>query len=249
MPTTQTSASSSASAQQRLERLRQELIQQHARSQHATLITAGIGAVSLVLLGGYFYYAYAQLAEFTEPKQMVDVAQGMLEDNLPEARQALEKEIVKQAPVWAEKLSQQAQQGLPVARKKLEEYALTQAEAKFKETKLLTEEQFREFLGDHRALLEAGFKDLANNSKLADDTLADFEEALNATLKEDLKTQSAVYLETLNNLHDKVKRLELGQKLSQEEQLERRIVMLCRRMQTIHTGTGVEPPAPRFGTD
>src|ERR1700754_1226986 len=73
----------SAGAEQRLESMRQELSRQQAQSQRATLLTAAVGAVSLVLLGGYFYYAYAQLAEFTEPKQMVDVAEGLLEDSLP----------------------------------------------------------------------------------------------------------------------------------------------------------------------
>ena len=154
-----------------------------------------------------------------------------MRDQLPVARQSVADEIKKSAPEWARMLSQQAQENLPTARQKLEEHALEQCDGMLKEASLVSTEQFRRFLRDNRQTLETGFKDLAKSPKLADQTLADIEKSLDKELQTSMRGQAGELLNTVRAANAKLTRLRDGPRLTAGEHMERRIIMLARRLE------------------
>src|SRR5262249_40171790 len=169
------------------ERLLQDSTSRTIRSNRLTVI---VGAALLVLLGAYFAYGYHEISSVMEPDTLVSLAEQWLEDKLPEGRRAAEAEIDRSAPVWAANLSKQAQSSLPSVREKLEEYVVQQVDQTINESVDVTEEQFRKFLRDNHDSLEQGFKDLARNERLADESLERLEAALNSKLEVDMKQAS-----------------------------------------------------------
>src|SRR5262245_2429503 len=107
---------------ERLDGLRRELAWRRARTQWTTRLTCVIGLVAFLALSGYFYYGYREISQMTDPEQIVSVAQDLLAQNIPRAREALEQQITTAAPAWAEGLSKQAQASMPEARQKIEDY-------------------------------------------------------------------------------------------------------------------------------
>jgi hypothetical protein len=234
----------SAALRARLDRLHRELAAQARRTNRSTLLTAVVAAVALVALGGYFAYGYTQIEEVTRPEKLVDVAQLLIDENLPTARKAVEDEVVKSAPTWAEGLSKQAVAALPMAREKLRDYATERMDASLDQATLMSEEQFREFLRRNRAELERMFKDLADNPQRADASLGELEKMLEAQLKSNMQATSGELLTALTSCNAKLKRLGAAQGLSREEQIERRVLMLARRLQEERSGTGTAPAPP-----
>src|SRR2546428_527732 len=98
-----------AALTQRIDQLHRELVAQRKRTDQSAIITALLGGVILIALAGYFYFGYTQFSEVTRPERIVQAAQTVVNDNLPVARKAIEDEVVRSAPVWAESLSKQAQ--------------------------------------------------------------------------------------------------------------------------------------------
>ncbi|HEV3117628.1 MAG TPA: hypothetical protein VGY58_11270 [Gemmataceae bacterium] len=222
---------SPAALNDRLEQLQQRLRAERRRTSRATTSVIVLGVLLLLLLGGYFAYGYSVIKKQTAQEPLLDFAEATLQDQLPAARQAVADEIKKSAPEWARMLSQQALQNLPTARKKLEEYSLEQCDTMLKEASLLSADQFRAFVRDNRPALEAGFKELSTNPKLADRTLADIEKALEKELQASMTAEAGQLLETLRSTNAKLRRLRDGPKLAADEHLERRIVMLARRLE------------------
>ena len=239
---------SSAPLRQRLDQVRQELAAQRRRTARATALTAVVGLVALVLLGAYFYYGYTSLAEVTEPGKLVDVAEQMATDNLPQARQSLAEEIKRSAPDLAVGLSKQMLEAMPTARKSLEGHALEQFGAAVDESAVLSDKQFEAFLKDNRPLLQAKYKELTDKPQLADASLGELETALDAQLREDMKAHVGELLATLMASNEKLKRLRDGKGLTADEKIERRTLTLLRRLRAEQLGgpapvTEKSPPA------
>jgi RecG-like helicase len=201
------------------------------RTRRGNRLTAIVGVGLLLLLGAYFLYGYQQISSVMEPNTLVSVAEQWLEDKLPEGRRAVEAEVDKSAPTWAASLSKQAQSSLPSIREKLEGYVVEQVDQTLDETVDVTESQFRKFLQENRDSLEQGFKDLATNPKLADESLARLEEALNSHLETDMKLGSKELFASLEQMNAKLQHLKEDRKLTAEEALERQVLMLLRRLQ------------------
>ncbi len=215
-----------------LQRVQNELAQQEKRLSRSTTITAIVGTILLLLLGAYFVFGYVQIAEIMEPKMLVSASIQLLEDNLPDARQSLEAAVDKSAETWAEQLSEEAVAGVPTARVKLEDYIVEQTDDLVKNTTVMTAQQFRAILREHRPALERGFDELASSEKLSEASLAELEKALEKTLKTDIEDQAHIVLETLLTLTARIRRLAAGEGLSPEEQLERQMLMNARRLQS-----------------
>ena len=227
----QTNGGSTAVLNERLHDVQRQLITERRRAARATTLVVIIGILALVMLGGYFAYGYSEIKKNTTQDILLNFAEGKVRDQLPVARQTVAEEIKKSAPEWARMLSQQAQENLPTARQKLEEHALEQCDGMLKEASLMSTEQFRRFLRDNRQTLETGFKDLAKSPKVADQTLADIEKSLDKELQTSMRGQARELLSTLSSANAKLTRLRDSSRLTAGEHMERRIIMLARRLE------------------
>lgn len=197
----------------------------------ATRTTGTIGVIALLAMTGYFYYGYVMIGGLLEPSMLVPYASGMLEQNLPSAREAIVKQINDSADGWAAQVSLKAQEAIPELRGKLENYVLAETDKLAGQVTQLTEEKFRNAMRDNRELIENGFKELANSKELSEETVQALVVALEQELKTDMQAQSQDVLETLRFLSKRVQRLAIGAGLDEEERCERRIAMLARRLQ------------------
>lgn len=223
----------SGSLSDRINALSQKLSKQEAGISRSTTVMAVVGVIALVLLTAYFYFGYGEIAKLLEPSMLVPYGATMIENNLPAARQQLVQVVNDSAPAWAEQVSQNLRQSIPAARGKLEDYILSQTDELMVQTTKITEEKFRTTIQENRELIESGFNELANSEELSDVTLEALVAALDEQLSPDLRDQSEGVLETLQHLRSRVQKLVAGVGLDEEEQSERRILMLARRLQVM----------------
>lgn len=223
----------SGSLSDRINVLTQKLSQQEASISRSTTVTMVVGVIALALLTAYFYFGYGEIAKLVEPKTLVPYGAGMLEDNLPDARQRMVQLVNDSAPAWAEQVSQNLRQSIPTAREKLEDYILSQTDDMLVQTTKITEEKFRATIQENRELVEKGFNELANSEDLSDVTLDALVAALDQQLQSDMRDQAEAVLDTLQHLRNRVQKLVVGKELDEEEQSERRILMLARRLQVM----------------
>jgi hypothetical protein len=205
-----------------MNKLTQQISQHEARINRSTRTMGTIGLIALLLLSGYFYIGYKEIAGMLEPKMLVSSATGMLEQNLPSAREALVEKINQSAPEWAEQVSREAQAAIPKLRNEIEDYVLTETDKLAGQVTNLTEDKFRKAMHDNHDVIEKGFKELADSDKLSEESLNVLVTALEQELKTDMLAQSKDVLETV---------LAAGNGLDEEERCERRIAMLARRLQ------------------
>jgi hypothetical protein len=190
-----------------------------------------VGVIALVLLSGYFLYGYKMISELLQPEKLVPLGASMLQNKLPEAREATVKLVSDSAPKWAADISVQARDSIPKLRTKLEEYDMEQTDVLLGQVTNVTEEQFRKTMADNHDLLDKGFKELATSEKLSEESLKGIETALEEQLQADMKAQAELVLETLRHLRSRAQRLLSGIDLDEEERIERRVLMLSRRLQ------------------
>src|SRR5258708_10173397 len=125
-PPSSTPAASAATVKARLEQVQKELAALRRRTQWAARMTVIIGILMLGLLGAYFAIGYQQINSVLRPDLLLNYVEQELETKLPDMRKTVENEINSNAPVWAASLSQQALDGMPSARQKLEQNSLDQ---------------------------------------------------------------------------------------------------------------------------
>jgi hypothetical protein len=215
----------------RLERLQRELADERARTQRSSILTLIVGVLALLLLGGYFAYGYSEIKKLANSDDLIGFAEIEIERRLPEGRRLLEKQLVDNAPEWADRLSKQALENMPTAREKCEEYALEQYEVSMKEVANLTDEQFRTYLRANRPMIEKHFKELGDKPTLAESSVEELQKSLEDQLQTNMKSSAKDLLDTLLAANAKLKRLQANKDLTKEEENERRVIMLARRIQ------------------
>lgn len=228
------------SLRQQVDRLRAELARERARTARTTVFTVLVALVALGLAGAYFAYGYKLFVEVTEPEKVVDVAEGLIDEKLPEARATLEDQIIKSAPQWAEGLSKQAQDGLPELRTRLSDRFVQEAEKTTHEAEILSEEHFRKFLRDNKTNLEQSLKDLASNPDLGEDSFLQIELPLDKEFGGQMTLDAREVCKDVASVRRNLERLSANQGLTPEQKVERRVWMLARRLQL--EGMGQTPP-------
>jgi hypothetical protein len=236
----------SAPLEKQLDTLRQELAAERASTDRATFLTTVVGVIVLLLVSGFFFYGYREIARATEPQQLVDAAEGLLDQQLPEVRTSLERKITDSAPQWAVSLSRQALAALPDVRKQAETLVLDQLTSQLNEADLMTDEHFRTFLKENRPLIEARLKELADHPKLAEESTKELEEAIDRHFQSDMKQQAKALFKGMASLTQRMKWLYADKNLTPEGQAERRVVLLARRLQKEQVDPALtgELPAP-----
>lgn len=219
-----------AALSDRITQLTQQISRHESAIGRSANITTTVGLIALVALSIYFYFGYTMIAGLLEPETLVPYGARMLEERLPEAREALVKQVKDSAPAWAKEASVQVRKEIPGLRGKLEGYILSNTDELLGKVTNLTEDQFRKTIRENRELLEGGFKELANSDKLSDETLNALVSALEQELKSDMKAQAEIVLETLRYLSERVQRLAVGRNLDEQERYMRQILMIARRI-------------------
>ncbi|MBM4002848.1 MAG: hypothetical protein FJ295_06100 [Planctomycetes bacterium] len=214
-----------------LESTQQMLGRTASRLRLANSFTLIVGVLLVALLAGYFIFGYRQLAEIMEPDTLVAAASTWIEEQLPVARRTVQDEVTRHAPDWAESLSKQAQNSLPDLRGKLEEHVLLQVDEMAEKAMDISEVEFRKFLRDNREPLRKSFEELAVNPQLADESLQLIEEMVDREFQFNMREGADDLFAILNLMTAKLSRLKSGKDLDELEQLERRVLMLARRLQ------------------
>jgi hypothetical protein len=214
-----------------LESTQQLLGRTASRLRLANSFTMIVGILIVVLLAAYFIFGYRQLAELMEPDTLVAAASTWIEEQLPVARRTVQEEVTRHAPDWAASLSKQAQSSLPELRGKLEEHVQLQVDEMAESAMAISEVQFRKFLRDNRESLRKSFEELAANPQLTDESLQLIEEMVDREFQFNMREGADDLFAILNLMTAKLTRLKSGKDLDEQERLERRVLMLARRLQ------------------
>jgi hypothetical protein len=211
--------------------LQAELHQLRVRIQWTTRLTALVALALLALLCGYFYYAAGLWAEVTQPDRLLDLAEAKIQETLPGMRESLEKQITTDAPRWAEGLSKQALAALPDARQRFETFAVDKLKESIDEVRLMGVGEFRKFVTANRPVLEQHIEDLARNPRAAERSLDAFIAAFEKDQQANMKNDMGELVKTLKECNEHWRYLRVGKDLDEEGRLERRVLMLARRLQ------------------
>lgn len=219
-----------AALEARIERIRQSLAAQQARIARGSMLTASIGAILCVLMAFYFYVGYSKIKEAITPKSIVETAESLVIDNLPAAVKALEEQINERADEWAADISTRIQGNIPDVRAKAEDFIVKKADEGLDQLHVLTEEQFRTFLGENKNMMSEGFVSLQKPDQ-AEEFVQNLHDAVAKQMSNDIRDQSEEMLHTAIDLNAKLEKLKSGQKLNEEQALEREILMIAKRLQ------------------
>jgi len=214
--------------QERVEQILYELEASQRRSNQSTLV---LGVLSFLVIGTYFYFVYGRINEHLQPVAIVDLAQAALEDRWPETRDAIESRIKDSAPDWASQLSAQALAAIPQARTYLTDYALQKSDELAEDAIHLSEDQFREYVRKYRSEFQEAFRDLAKSPSAAEGRLKELRDHFEAEMDVDFDSQVATLLQTVEKMNEKMVTLKSNQDLTAEQKLERKVLMLARRLQ------------------
>jgi len=228
--------SSSKTLTERLEAAHRRLRGLRRRLQLGNWITAIIGFALLLLVAGYFAYGYSQISDLRDPELIVSLVGGVLDQNIPEVRKTLEEQVKTNASVWAEQASEQVLLAMPTIRKGLEDYACKQADALIDELDVVGEKEFRRLLDKNRSTVKQAIQDLKDEKEVSDGVVLLLEEAMEKELQIPMQDQAEVLLVLLSDLNKNIKQLHEGENLSAEQQCERRVLMIAKRLQVEQFG-------------
>ena len=196
-----------------------------------TRFTTFTGVAFLLILAGYLTYAYIWVSAEMKPRRLANKAVDVLDASMPKVRQSLQDEIGKSIPIWAEELSRQAVAAAPTIRNSLVNYSLKGTQAGVNELSTVSEAEFRKMLQDNRAEVETAFEQLAKNDN-SEEVATAIEQVFEAAFSKTLDAEAHNLLQILFGLNMHIQRLENNEDLSEVAQLERRVVMLLKRMES-----------------
>jgi hypothetical protein len=206
--------------------------------------TTALLALLAVLVAGTCAYVYVRARRLTDPERLVDLAEQRIKQQYPKMRAELKRELVKNAPALAKKLSRQGLTSIPDARARVERYVERRAEEGLRESRALTTRQFRAFLRENRPTIKKGFEELRKSPQRTKEFVLELEKKADAAFATDVRRQARQALAFLHELHEKLRRLNRPEKeLAPAERRERRIARLLRAMQESQTlGARAAPP-------
>jgi hypothetical protein len=234
----------------RLDRMQRELAAHQRRLVGRTRFAGFLAVVVLVALSFYFYIGYSGFGEVTQPKNLVALAEMHIDQSLPELRRSVQDYIIKESPGWAAEVSSRIQESIPIAREGLEDYIVDQMDTILEQTATMTEEQFRGFLKDKHDVLEQGFTDLSASPQMAEQTVNEITNGLDKQLGRRMQEEAGQLFDTIGQMNKKIATLHANKGLNQEQMLERRILMLTRRLQlqNVEPAGSEHPAAKSSGT-
>lgn len=229
--TTSPTGTASTSSDVRLTQVEATLNALELKLKREARLTLIVAMIVLALLTGYFWYGYQQFNALLQPQELVNVAASLLDENIQPAREGIQAEIEKQAPLLAQNLSTQALDAIPNLKESLEEYIVTQSKQAVDQAIGDSTGRFDGILEQHRPEIQSLIAEMKDNDKASDEVLSALETAINEEIGQDMQANAGEVLDTLNLLTYRVERLAAGRGLNEEEQLERQALMIIRRLQ------------------
>jgi hypothetical protein len=234
-----TGGGGAAALEARMERIRQTMSAQQARLARGSMLTASIGAILCVAMAIWFSIGYGMLRDMTTPKKIVEAAEAVVLESMPEARRALEAQINESADEWAAKISEEVQKNIPTLRVKMEDFIMTKADEALDHMQVVTAEQFRGFVTTNSGMLRDGFRSLKKPDE-SEQFVQDLQGVLEAEMGRNMREQSEEMLHMVYDLNAKLEKLKKGHKkpgeegaerLNAEQALELEILMIAKRLQ------------------
>jgi len=210
------------------ESIRLELLTLANKIERASTVRLVIGIiVCAVLIGWFHFYAYRQLKDFAQPNEVVNVFDGMLSQNLPDARMALGEQIKKSAPQWARDSVDYVKANIPTWRAELEK---TIAETTVDLTAGFSTEidkGFAQLIRSNKKWLNEAVASMST----PDDQKAfrkELTKRIEASIGKELKDSSAQLVSTLKESRALMEDLREGKKLTEDERVMRELIMYCK---------------------
>ena len=223
--------SSTKSLPDRTDAIYRELKSMRRHFQIGSWITLIVGGLLLLLMAGYFAYGYSKISELKDPEMIVALVGQTVDDQIPVVRQRLEDEVKNNATTWAEQASQQVLDGIPPARRQIEQLALQQSDRVIAEIDVVGEKQFRRILNENRSIMQSAIQDLKNDKDVSDEVLLALQVAIEKELQIDANSQADAVLTIVSDLNKNMGELLAGENLTREQKAERRVLMLAKRLQ------------------
>lgn len=218
---------------ERSEAAQNELVKLRRSFQLGSWITGIVGTVIIVVLGGYFCYGYIVISELKDPEPIIALVGQMADTQIPLIRARLESQVDKNATAWAQDASDRAVAFVPTLRKKLEELASEQVDKAIDQINVLGEKEFRRVLDENRDTIKQALQDLEDDKEISDGVLLLLEEELAKELKMNVDALAGTPLVIVSVLNSSGKTLLAGENLTEEQEHERRVLMIVRRLQDV----------------
>jgi flagellar basal body-associated protein FliL len=231
-----------ASLEAKVVRIAEMLSARQSRLKNSARLTAIIGSLLCILMAVYFGYFYWLFQQIATPDKLVGVIENRVDAMLPDARKKLEEHINSNAKNWAKQASQSVQENIPEVRRKAEDFIVARASAALDEVQVLSAQRFRTFVQNNQAQLADGFRSLSKPED-ADQFVADLQVAIEKEMGRDIHGQAEEAMHMLFDLNNKLETLKKGDRLNNEQALEREILMIAKRLQ-LESATG-ESMAPK----
>lgn len=201
-------------------------------NQRAPMRWSAVLAVCLAIeLGGLLAYGVVAWHRETDPQRIAQRAEHVFVANYPELRTGLLAQTSRHAPTVAEQFSDELLQATIQARADFEAFSVDQLERGLDNAVELSADEFREWLHNNHAAIEDAFVQIEQAPTDARLLMLDTEASLEEQLGLDLRDQARLALEVYRLFNDKLARLaNTDNNLSQQEQLERRMIRLLRAM-------------------
>jgi hypothetical protein len=239
--------SSNDPAGSRLGQIERELAAERKRANRSTTLMSILGPLALAGIGGYFAYGYSQINEIAQPEKLVEVGQALLDENIPVVRDTVTEEVKKNSPEWASSLSQQGVAWLPTGREELEKFCMDQLTKGLDEVDVLGEQHLKSLITKNRAALEKQIEDLADSPEKAEAAVEELQALMEAEMGGSMKADATELLDAVYAARDKFTKYVDAKDLTEGEQLERRILLILRRLQHEQVGGTApdtdQPPA------
>ncbi|MFH1266833.1 MAG: hypothetical protein ABIK89_13980 [Planctomycetota bacterium] len=223
--------SSPKTVTERIEATHKELRALRRRFRRGSWITLIVGLALLLLIAGYFAYGYKEISSFKDPEGLVSLVGNTVDQQIPELRRRLEEEVKNNAGTWAEQASQQVVAAIPPLRQQLEDYTCARSDELIAQLNVLGEKEFRRILDENRPTVERALDDLQSGDEVSEEVVALLQAAMEKELQLGMEDQAQVVLTLLSDLNKNMKNLETGENLTPEQENERRVLMLARRLQ------------------
>ncbi len=216
-------------------RLKEFLSQEAARRRKAAITSLVVGILVAVIIAIYLGVLTHLLAKELEPKKLVEAGYGLLSPQLEDLSAQAESYALDTVPQLLDSLKDQIVERTPELRLKAQELLEGQLDTLAIKMREALSAQMVDLLSKHKDIIDKGlehFGDADAEKELRLSLEALFEEVARNELDKDLP----VYLSLLEDLNEKLKTYVNPTGLSEEQLLERELIIIAKELRTRYLG-------------
>jgi hypothetical protein len=196
-----------------------------------SVLSAVLAVILVAELLGLGAYGYYRVQTALQPENLANRVEHAIEENYPEFRKDLIRQVKRRSPQIAEQVSSQIVESAPNVRERLERFTARQLEAGLDEVTELSADKFRQVLQENHDQLVKAFEAVEQAPEETRRLVLETEASLEQQLGVDIQTQARNALAVHRDLNDKLERLaDPEATLEPKELIERRIVRIVKTM-------------------